>query len=571
MTRQIEVEGVPTLLAPTNGTLHAGLAFRVGTADEGLPRRGITHLVEHLALNPVGVADYHYNGATGTRYTYVHMEGDQAEVVEFLNGVCAALRSLPTARLAAEKEILRTEAQGRGGSVRGSLDLWRYGARGYGASAYPEWGVDAITEADLHAWVARYFTAQNAALWIAADEVPPGLELGLPQGARQPLPAATSALPVRPAWFTGDDGAVAWDAVVPHSVATGVFSGVLQRVLRRSLRHEAGLSYQISTDREVLGDGTDLLTAYADALPEKQGAVLGGMVDVLAGLRVGRVAAADLTSVVESTVESYEQADRVAGQLPGQAIGLLLDRPVLDTDEAARQLRAVTVDDVTEVARTAWHDGLVMIPPGPGAGWAGFTAAPVASPVVVEGGAAGGGDHPQLDNPTRRLRVSGEGVSLARQDGPPATVLFRECVAVLAWPDGARRLIGADGISVVVEPTLYAGIDGLVDHLDRSVPPGVRIDRPARDADEVPQPRAPAPTTVPLNPARMGTGRGVALLALLVPVFLVGAFIVLTGIVELASDEDRIVGLDVLIMLVGLFVIGSAGWFCRRVIRRMTR
>ena len=567
MTHETEVDGVRTLLAPTTGPLHAGLAFRVGIGDEELPRRGITHLVEHLALYPVGVADYHYNGATAVRYTYFHMEGSQAEVVQFLNGVCTSLRSLPTARLAAEKEVLRTEAQGRAGSIRASLDMWRYGARGFGTSAYPELGVAALTEEDLHGWVQHYFTAQNAVLWVAADEVPPGLRLELPQGERRPLPPTTSALPTRPAYFVGDEGAVGWDAVVPHSLAAGVFSGVLERCLRRALRHDAGLSYQVSTDREALGDGTDVVTAYADALPEKQGAVLGGMVDTLAALRVGRVEQADVAAVVESTVDSWEQSERVASHLPGQAIGLLLGRPVQRVADLGAELRAVTTRDVADVALAAWQDGLAMIPPGPGAEWAGFVRAPVASTSVVEGG----GEHPQLEDPSVRLLVSNAGVSLVRGSSPPGTVLFDECVAVLAWPDGARRLIGPDGITVPVEPTLYAPVDGLVAFIDERTPPGVRIDRPSRDPAEVPAPPVPEVSATTSVPARRSTTRGVIALVALLPVLLAGVVIAGFGVIDFFVDPDRVVLLDILLLVVGLFLLVAAGWFCRRVILNLTR
>ena len=45
------IDGIPVILAPgRDPRVTAGLAFRVGWADETLPTRGITHLVEHLAL-----------------------------------------------------------------------------------------------------------------------------------------------------------------------------------------------------------------------------------------------------------------------------------------------------------------------------------------------------------------------------------------------------------------------------------------------------------------------------------------------------------------------------------------
>ena len=67
MIRRLDVDGVPVLLGPTAGPMQAGLVFRVGFADEPLARRGITHLLEHLALYPLGLGDYHFNGTTGRR------------------------------------------------------------------------------------------------------------------------------------------------------------------------------------------------------------------------------------------------------------------------------------------------------------------------------------------------------------------------------------------------------------------------------------------------------------------------------------------------------------------------
>src|SRR5688572_3517931 len=113
MIRQLEVDGVPALLAPVSGPMHAGLVFRVGVADESPARRGITHLVEHLVLPGPAQVSSHLNSRTGTEHTYFHVQGSAERITEFLAGVCAALRRLPDGRMAAEKEVLRSEAAGR--------------------------------------------------------------------------------------------------------------------------------------------------------------------------------------------------------------------------------------------------------------------------------------------------------------------------------------------------------------------------------------------------------------------------------------------------------------------------
>jgi hypothetical protein len=158
MITQLEVDGVPALLTPTTGPPAAGLVFRVGLADETLARRGVTHLAAHLALRAAGIADHHYHGVTGAEHTSFHLEGSAEDVVAFLAGVCAGLRSLPADRLAAEKNVLRAEATDRAAGVTDPMPLWRHGARDHGLPSYPEWGLPALTADDVTAWVAHYFT-----------------------------------------------------------------------------------------------------------------------------------------------------------------------------------------------------------------------------------------------------------------------------------------------------------------------------------------------------------------------------------------------------------------------------
>ncbi|MGW4463958.1 M16 family metallopeptidase [Micromonospora sp. NPDC004704] len=488
MIRQIEVDGVPTLLAGTTGPMHAGLMFRVGQADETLARRGITHLLEHLVLFPVGTADYHYNGATGSVITYFHMQGSAADITAFLVGVCRSLRDLATDRLETEKTILRTEWSSRNGSATDQMSLWRHGARDYGLLSYPEWGLSGLSADDLRDWVARYFTRENAVLWIAGDDVPPGLTLDLPSGQRQTVPVASSALPVTPAFFHGSSRATAWDAVVPRTAAATVFTGVLERELFRSLRQRSGLSYTAAANYDPRGDGFAVITAIADALPEKQDAVLGGFVDVLAKLRVGRIDEADVTAVVGKSTESLATGEADAARLPGAAFNLLTGHPLHSGDELVRELKAVTVDQVHEVTGIALGSALLMTPHGRTADWAGFTAAPTGSEEAVRGTTYQG-----LGNVSSRLVVGESGVSLVPTEGEPDTVRFDECAVLLAWPDGGRQLIGTDAIAVRIEPTLYRGAEAL--DIDDRVPAELRVDLPARDPEQIPRPGTAASST----------------------------------------------------------------------------
>jgi zinc protease len=565
MIQQLTVDGVPTLLSPTTGPTHAGLAFRVGFADEPLTRRGITHLVEHLALHHVGVADYHYNGATGVEYTFFHMQGAADEIAKFLTGVCAALHNLPMHRLATEKDLLQAEAKGRSHGPAEDMGLWRHGARDYGMSSYPEWGLPAITADDLRAWVARYFTRDNAVLWVAGDGVPEGLRLELPAGSRQPAPAPSSTLPVTPAYYPGSSGILVWDTLVPRAARSSVFADVLERAMFRELRQEAGLSYTAQTNYEPLGAELATITAVADSLPEKQMAVLGAFADVLAALRVGRIDEADVATVVKQRTEATRHAEDQGARLPGQALNLLSGRRVQTVDEVLAELQTVRVADVAEVAAQAAAAGLLMTP-RTRADWAGFTEAPNKSETTVAGTA-----YTSLERPEDRFVIGPEGVSLIRGDDV-ATVRFDACSIVRAWPDGARHFVGHDGIMVVFEPSLFAGAHGALQWLDARIPRHLWVGHPPRDPDDIPQPEThvhPAAAASEEKPTG-GKALGVVGLVVLIPItlFLVG-FAALLAIAAI-SDGEEVAGFTILIIIL-LTLAAGGGVGIHRSARRVYR
>ncbi|WP_257142132.1 pitrilysin family protein [Streptomyces sp. sk226] len=483
-----EVDGIPTLLAPTSGggPVVAGLFFRVGAADETLATAGLTHLVEHLALHRHGVSDLHYNGSTAATHTHFVVSGTAEEVVAYLNGVCASLRDLPVERLATEREILRTEQAGRGRGPNHQLPLWRYGARGYGLASYPEYGTLHLTADAVRAWAATWFTRDNAVLWIASDTVPEGLDLTLPAGRRQPLPEPTSALPVTPAYLTGGSGGVVLDGIVRRSTAAVLFAEVLSRALFTDLRQKGGYSYTADCGYQPRDRDHATLTAFADALPQKQDAVVGGFIDVLARLRAGTIDQAELDSARAKTLKQYEGPDTGAAALPSYALNLLTGHPNLTPDEHRAELDAVTVEDLREVAGELYDSALIQVP-GRSVDWAGFTAAPQWSAPVTD---PAGTVHRSRASDAVSLAVGPEAVTLVTPGGQ-ITVRYDACAAMRVFPDGARHLIGFDAFVVEVEPTLYAKLTpARMAVIDAAVPAAAVVPMPERDPDEIPQPAA---------------------------------------------------------------------------------
>jgi hypothetical protein len=553
MIRETEVDGVPTLLAPTHGPMHAGLIFRVGRADETLATAGITHLVEHLALYRHGLPDYHFNGATESVFTSFHMQGGEGDVVAFLAGVCDSLVDMPMDRLAVEKEILRTEAAGRRSGVNRQLPLWRYGAVGYGLVSYPEWGLTGIGPEHVHHWVRSWFTRENAVLWIAGRGIPTGLRLRLPSGVRRGVPPVSSALPVTPAYFSDGEGVV-MDAVVRRSTAASVFAGVFERELFRSLRQEGGYSYTATTDYDSRGDGYATITAFADALPEKQDAVLGGFVDALARMRIGRIEPGDLASVRAKRGEVFNHPEVHAARLGGAATNVLTGEPVPSLEQLRDELAAVTLTDLYAVAQEMSASTLIQAPDGHRVDWAGYTAAPSYSEHRVDGERFLSRESAKVG-----LVVGTEGVSLV-DEAHALTVLFTACAGMLAWPDGARQLIGSDGITIRVEPTLWQLDPRALHYIDSRVPAALVAQMPPRSPDAVPQPKqrsAPAPALpTPAAPRKRGTLEIVGIVVLSVMTVFCG----LTGVIGTLAIADTPESGG------GEWGVIGAGWFITAII-----
>ncbi|MFD9128783.1 insulinase family protein [Kitasatospora sp. NPDC059571] len=476
MIHHFQVDGVPALFVPRPGRLSAGLVFRVGRADETLARTGITHLVEHLALHRSGVQVHRFNGATGLLHTHFHLEGTEHDVRSFLTGVCESLAALPMQRLETEKAILRTEEAGRGTGPGEAMGLWRYGAQGHGLVSYPEWGVAGLDPYTVQQWADTWFTRENAALWISGEQVPADLRLPLRPGRRMPLPAPTSALPETPAYFPAGQGQILFDTVLPRTAAAELYTACLDRELFQDLRQEGGYSYTAAADHGHRGDGMLTVTALADALPEQQAAALGGFVDVLARLAAVGPTPSELEALRKRADESLTEPAADAGRLPGCAADLLSGLPVRSADDLRAELWSVTPADVHALAQQALAGGLLRVPSGRRADWAGYREAPTSSASAVDGTRyrAAAGDGPTL--------VAGPaGVSLV-DGGQTATVRFDACAAMLAWPDGGRRLIGTDGICVQIDPGCFQ-LDGRVlAAVDAAVPPPAVVWMPPRSA-----------------------------------------------------------------------------------------
>ena len=128
-----EIGGLPMVWVDVEEPTAAGLLFRVGWTDEPLHMRGLTHLVEHLALTSLGVDEpYPGNAFTSATMTGFAMNGTPEQVVDFLERVTSGLRDLPLDRLDHEVQVLRAEEHARPPGLSSRLLRCRFGAMAMG-------------------------------------------------------------------------------------------------------------------------------------------------------------------------------------------------------------------------------------------------------------------------------------------------------------------------------------------------------------------------------------------------------------------------------------------------------
>ncbi len=474
------VDGVYTLFVEREGPqTRAGLVFRVGQADESLAVRGLTHLVQHLALHEVSGGGVHEHGSTGVVHTEFRATGGSEDVARVLNGVCAALREPPTHLLDSLREVLEAEDVATDRSARRSAAV-RHGAQLHGLESYPELGLPGLSEVDVTTWAAVAFTRGNAVLWVVGPRIPRDLDLQLPDGATVEPPTAPSILARTPAWYP-DPGAgeVELTAVLPRTPAAELVVRLLERAVRRELTERDRLAHAVDVSCLAHDAEHQVLTLLARGRPETAPALVGALVDVLAALRWGPVRPLEVSEAVDEILERLDAPDAVLDVLPALARAALLGENPARRPDPAYALGSVTPEDLREVAEQLHLSALVRAP-DPGLDWAGFDAVPTGSTWSVEGE-----ELLAVDGSDEVLVVGDSGVT--RHSGfRRASVRFDEVALLQHFEDGGRWLIGRDGAEVRVEPALFAMGTDLLATIDDAVDAAHVVRLPARATGRVP-------------------------------------------------------------------------------------
>jgi len=479
------VGGVPIFSAPLPGPVRAGIAFRTGWADEDLPRRGITHLVEHLALATLDRTSYDFNGAVEATRTTFHCEGTPDQVAGFLGGVTAALRSLPTERLNAEKAVLGVESRTRAASIADVLRVWRFGARRHGMGIYPEFGLEWLPPEAVEDWARQRFTAENAAIWMTCPP-PETLSLDLyPDPVAPPPTIDFEPLPL-PGLVEAGDG-LTISMLVPRDTSGWALEWVLRRRLFDRLRVRDAVSYDVDSDLDRVNADLDELLITTQGVIDRQDDLETGALAVLDDLRengftadeIGEWRRRVLTAAAEPVAQLSLLQRMVYDHLDGRA-----PRPPQDFVD---ELEDVTPDSVRASLLSGLDSALFAVRSGSTVVASRIPACPLWTPSMVPGRKFVA----TAPSAIERLVVGREGVGLLLDAERRRSIRWDDCAAVLHWDDGGCEVIGRDGTSIEVAPQDWRNFAEIRTELDRWVPPHALV--PLGEAP--PRPPAPLPRT----------------------------------------------------------------------------
>jgi len=465
--QQTSIGGVRAFFAPVDGPVHAALTFRVGWADETLAAHGVSHLVEHLVLAPLGQPTFSWNGMTSAERMTFYCEGTADQVAWFLDSVAANVRDLPLTHLDVERRLLRAEARHRSSGLAGLHDLWRWGAQGHGVGAYEEFGLAHLTAEKVQEWAARFLTAENACLWTTGA-LP--VSLKLPHGEFRPAPTPPNwrGTPM-PGVFNADVTTVSFSAELREGQWAGLVAWVLEQRLMSRLRYTDGLTYGVRTNVVSVAVEKRRLIVCIDELPNTLDGVVRGAAEVVALLAQHGPTTEELQTFVALFQQAVSGPTAVVGDLVRLTDSTLDDRPLRSPQSLLAELEAVTVEQVRDSVVAMGRSMLWCVPGGVPV--PGVPAAPDSSAHRVSGlrftPPAG-----QLQNTF--VDVSDAGISLVdeRVGGLAATIVWSQCTAALGYDDGSRVLFGRDGFNIRLYPERWGRYDELRVYVDRHLPAG---------------------------------------------------------------------------------------------------
>ena len=470
------LDDVPLFHLPMVGATIITIAFRVGRADEPVPRGGMTHLAEHLILTSVSDALDHSNGTTEAFRVTFTLRGTPADASRFLRDVCRAIGSPPLRRMHEEANVLRTEGAGRGTMGMGMRLTWyRTGYQGLGTLSLPELFLRNLDESVLRRWVAEHLVAGNAAIWIAGD-LPDDLTVDLPHGPRKPMPEVRWIPGFETPTFVVEEApGVGASFFVGRSTATTTALRTLDRHLKRALRVDRGLAYDVGGDYVPVGPDHAIATVWATCLPNAVRDVERVLLETIDDVAARGPTDDELAEQYERLALEVSDPMAIPGRLDAHVRDVLLGGDPTPMAQLVDEQWRIRSDEVAEAFRQARESMLLLLTPTGTRPQRAFKRYPGTTL-----GPMGRGRTfellstkrkvPWAKTPKAKLTVGDEGVSVdVSTKSRLVGVLWKDCVAVIQGRD-VRNIVARDGtIATIVGGEWKDGGYALKD-IDRLAP-----------------------------------------------------------------------------------------------------
>lgn len=456
---------VRTVHVPTSGTAYGALTFRVGMADESVPVRGITHLVEHLVMREAHDVDVRCNASVDLSRTTFWASGEQEEVVVFLQRVGRALRRLPVQHLASERDLIAVEEEHHTVSLPSPVQ--HFGAQRYGV-VYFEQQLAHLEPEQLTAWVRERFTADNAVLTLAGVE-PHRVPLRLPAGRFHPEPPVHDRREGPTLHVDTSEKTVTLTALTTAAWQVPVLVGVLDRAVMNRLRHVEHLAYGAGAREVRINQVTTMVSITSDCVPGREQDLVVALLDELRGLTT-RIPD-DL--VLRSMGRVHDDAQESSGmaELTERSLHVLYGaRPPASTATMERELDAITTASLQALLRDLLANCVLRtpVPVRPPGSWLSHGESAL-QPWV------GGRTFVALDG-SRRLTLSGNGL----QEGE-RQITWSSITAAFVTDD-VWTLVTRKGLRLDVRPADWVAGPELLAELGDRVPTATRIPGPWRKA-----------------------------------------------------------------------------------------
>lgn len=457
-----------------------GITFRTGMADEPFARRGISHLIEHLALSRLDVR-YEYNGYVDALSTNFHAKGTPEEVAEFLTHICISLGHLPYERLSTEIKVLQAEGSQRGTSAYASGLNALFGTHHFGMLAVPEIGLDHATPEMIEDWRMRRFTRENAMVWLAGPPPPSTLSFAaLPHGERIPPIKPLRVLPNQPTVYHVAASGPAVMNVSERNVETQVIFAIAAQRLENRMRSIEGLSYSVQTHRDVVNARYAVMGIFSDCTPENAEQARATMVAELHRMVFDGITKDEVVEVADRMERALSDDNAAFGRAMTTAHNLLIGYPQLTEPQLIERAMATSSEDSIRILRRFLSGALWTVPHQAEVRDRRFTHVSSFSPTSAAGTTA------ESIYTDHRLSIDAERMSVLDTAGNAVTVGLDDTVGAKRWLDGAWTFWNIEGFVLSVMPSDYhGGVDLVKSFIDR-LDPGIIVNsREVFRGDEV--------------------------------------------------------------------------------------